>query len=49
MSDIDLDITNYSIGDLETFFTLDPKQNYTSVILSYENTRFANNCFPVDM
>jgi hypothetical protein len=30
MSDIDLDITNYSIGDLETFFTLDPKQNYTS-------------------
>ena len=30
MSDIDLDITNYSIGDLEKFFSLDPKQNYTS-------------------
>ena len=30
MSDIDLDITNYSISDLEKFFSLDPKQNYTS-------------------
>ncbi len=30
MSDIDLDITNYSISDLEKFFTLDPKQNYTT-------------------
>jgi hypothetical protein len=30
MADIDLDITNYSISDLETFFSLDPKQNYTS-------------------
>jgi hypothetical protein len=30
MTDIDLDITNYSIGDLEKFFSLDPKQNYTS-------------------
>lgn len=30
MSDIDLDIANYSISDLEKFFKLDPKQNYTS-------------------
>ena len=30
MSDIDLDINNYSISDLEKFFSLDPKQNYTS-------------------
>jgi hypothetical protein len=30
MSDIDLDVTNYSIGDLERFFSLDPKTNYTS-------------------
>jgi len=30
MSDIDLDINNYNIGDLEKFFSLDPKKNYTS-------------------
>lgn len=29
MSDLDLDINNYSINDLEKFFRLDPKQKYS--------------------
>ena len=30
MSDIDLDINNYNVSDLEKFFSLDPKKNYTA-------------------
>jgi hypothetical protein len=30
MSDLDLDIENYSIIDLEKFFKLNPKSNYTA-------------------
>ena len=30
MADIDLDINNYNVSDLEKFFSLDPKKNYTA-------------------
>lgn len=39
MTDLDLDIRNYSISDMETFFRLNPTKNIQLVILNYENIK----------